>query len=226
MLLQQNIQMKKRNRSPKLKEQKFKEIIKIGKQKLLIEDVFEAEHPFSSQQARKISISGFNMQDIAQKVKMTRSNLYRYVESKRELWFAILQEYLEDYKGIVFDGTLPTSEGAKIKIKKIEKVNKIPVIYSVVPDDLLRAFVAFLNRDRKFQDIHFYRTHSGSRKTFLWIAENCKNIKIKIFESSYSKKQNMIFSELIFDNKKQELEYLKDIQMAEDEIIKFVNEKI
>jgi len=137
-----------------------------------------------------------------------------------------VSEYLNDYKGIVFDGTLPTAEGARVKIKKIEKAHKISVVYSVIPDDLLRAFVAFLNRDRKFQDTHFYRTHSGSRKTLLWIKERYQNVKLKIFESSYNKKQNMIFSELIFDNKDQELTYLKNIQMTEDDIVKLVNEKI
>ena len=90
--------MKKRNRSPILKEQKFKEIIKIGKQELLVEDVFEAEHSSSSLQARKMSFSGFNMQDIAQKVNMTRSNLYRYVESKRELWIAIRNKFYKQFK--------------------------------------------------------------------------------------------------------------------------------
>ncbi|MCK5319935.1 hypothetical protein KAJ61_00930 [Candidatus Parcubacteria bacterium] len=137
-----------------------------------------------------------------------------------------VSEYLNGYEGIVFDGTLPTPEGARVKIKNIAKAHKEAVVYSVIPDDLLRAFVAFLNRDRKFQDIHFYRTHSGSRKTLLWVAERYKNVKLKIFESSYNKTQNMIFSELIFDNKEQELAYLKRIQMTEDDILKLVNEKI
>lgn len=100
------------------------------------------------------------------------------------------------------------------------------LIYSVIPDDLFRAFIAFLNRDRKFQDIHFYRTHSGSRKTLLWIAKRYPEIELKIFESSYSEEQNMIFSELIFDDKEQELMYLQSIQLTEEEIIKLVNKKI
>jgi hypothetical protein len=137
-----------------------------------------------------------------------------------------VSEYLDAYQGIVFDGTLSTPEGARVKIKKIAKAKKKAVIYSVIPDDLLRAFIAFLNRDRKFNDIHFYKTHSGSRKTLLWISENYPSIEIKIFESSYAKKQNMIFSEFIFDNKEQELAYLRKIQITEDGIIKVINEKI
>ncbi|MCK5211758.1 hypothetical protein KAJ89_03580 [Candidatus Parcubacteria bacterium] len=137
-----------------------------------------------------------------------------------------VSEYLNGYEGIIFDGTLPTPEGARVKIKKIARAHKEAVVYSVIPDDLLRAFVAFLNRDRKFQDIHFYKTHSGSRKTLLWIAEKYPDLKLKIFESSYNKIQNMIFSELIFDNKEQELFYLQGIQMTVEKIIKLVNEKI
>lgn len=71
---------------------------------------------------------------------------------------------------IILDATLSTEEGAKIKLKKIIKAKKTPIIYAVMPDDLKRAFIAFLNRDRKFSDTHFYKTHSGSRNTLLWVA--------------------------------------------------------
>ncbi len=68
---------------------------------------------------------------------------------------------------IVFDATLSTETIAKNKLREIIKAKKTPIIYSVIPDDLKRAFTAFLNRERKFSDIHFYKTHSGSRKTLL-----------------------------------------------------------
>ena len=80
---------------------------------------------------------------------------------------------------IIFDATLSTSEGAKIKIKQILKAVKKPIIYAVIPDDLKRAFIAFLDRDRKFSDEHFYKTHSGSRKTLLWIASEYPDIDRK-----------------------------------------------
>lgn len=72
--------------------------------------------------------------------------------------FLSTQLVQKDY--IILDATLATLTGAKIKIKKIIKTRNIPVIYAVIPDDLRRAFVAFLNRDRKFSDTHFYTTHS------------------------------------------------------------------
>ncbi|MBI2019005.1 hypothetical protein HYS96_04885 [Candidatus Daviesbacteria bacterium] len=70
---------------------------------------------------------------------------------------------------IILDATLSTEEGAGIKLKKILKAKKKPIIYAVIPDDLKRAFIAFLNRDRKFSDAHFYMTHAGSRRTLLWV---------------------------------------------------------
>lgn len=133
-----------------------------------------------------------------------------------------LSEYLEDNKVIIFDGTLSTIHGAEIKIKKIIKKGKLPLVYSVIPDDLSRAFFAFLSRDRKFNDKHFYRTHSGARKTLLWIAKEYPQVEIKIFESSYSIKQDMIFREIILNKKKQTIEFLEKIQYNEEDIVKNV----
>lgn len=133
-----------------------------------------------------------------------------------------LSEYLYDKDTIIFDGTLSGEEGARIKIRKIIKAKKIPVIYSIIPDDLSRAFIAFLHRDRQFKDTHFYRTHTGSRRTLLWVAKNCPQVKIKIYESSYSEKHDMIFKEIIFDNKKQEIEFLERSQYNEDDIVKII----
>ncbi len=95
-----------------------------------------------------------------------------------------LMTQLGNRQYIIFDGTLQTPEGARIKIEKIIKSGKEPVIFSVIPDDLGRAFSAFLHRDRRFSSSHFYRTHSGSRKTLLWISENFPDLEINLIESS------------------------------------------
>jgi len=129
---------------------------------------------------------------------------------------------LNSKKCIIFDTTLPTQSGAKIKIKKIHKMNKKAVIYSVIPDDLTRAFIAFLNRDRKFKDEHFYRTHAGSRKTLLWVAENYSEVEINIIESSYTQQQVLQFDKIAFSNKEKLIAYLRSIQMIESDIIKSI----
>lgn len=135
--------------------------------------------------------------------------------------FLSTQLVQKDY--IILDATLATLTGAEIKIKKIIKTGNIPVIYAVIPDDLRRAFVAFLNRDRKFSDTHFYTTHSGSRKTLLWIATNYPDIQINIIESSYTPDEKLQFIQIAFDNRQKLVKYITGKQMTEDDIIVYVN---
>jgi hypothetical protein len=134
-----------------------------------------------------------------------------------------LATQLLDKNCIIMDATLATELGAKNKIRQIVKAEKIPVIYTVIPDDLRRAFIAFLNRDRKFSDSHFYRTHSGSRKVLLWIAKNYPDIEMNVVESSYSTEDKLQFSKLNFDNQQKQLEYIVSKQVTEDDIIKAVS---
>lgn len=123
---------------------------------------------------------------------------------------------------IIFDATLDTVERAKIKIRNILSRKKKPVIYAVIPDDLKRAFIAFLNRDRKFGDEHFYRTHSGSRSTLLWITLNYPDIEINIVESSYTPDEKLQFLKIEFDSRQRFIEYLTSKQLTEDDIINLI----
>jgi len=38
------------------------------------------------------------MRNLAQKLDMTKNNLYNYVESKRELWIAIRNKFYKQFK--------------------------------------------------------------------------------------------------------------------------------
>lgn len=125
-------------------------------------------------------------------------------------------------RAIILDATLSTELGARNKIRQITRVNKTPVIYSVIPDDLNRAFIAFLNRDRKFSDEHFYKTHAGSRKTLLWIATEYPDIELNIIESSYTSNSDLQFAKLLFGTQEKQIEYLNSIQMTESDIIRTV----
>lgn len=131
-----------------------------------------------------------------------------------------LSTQLKNKRCIVFDATLSTNLGAEIKLRQIFKARKKPIIYAVIPDDLRRAFVAFLSRDRKFSDSHFYKTHCGSRKTLLWIAKNYPQVEINIIESSYTSSRVLQFAKIRLDNKQQLIEYLTGLQMTEDDIIR------
>ncbi len=133
-----------------------------------------------------------------------------------------LSTQLESKNYLILDATLSSEKGADIKLRKIVKAKKKPIVFSVIPDDLKRAFIAFLNRDRKFSDTHFYKTHSGSRKTLLWIAENCPEVEVNVVESSYDRNQNLQFKRIEFSSRKNMIDFLQSIQRTEDEILKEV----
>ena len=126
---------------------------------------------------------------------------------------------LRNKRCIILDATMATELGAQNKLRQIFKAKKKVIIYAVIPDDLKRAFDAFLHRDRKLSDNHFYKTHSGSRKTLLWIAENYLEVEINIIESSYTSSQILQFTQIEFGKKQQLIEYLRRQQMSEDDII-------
>jgi hypothetical protein len=129
--------------------------------------------------------------------------------------------YLTDVNAIVLDGTLSTLTGAEIKIKAARKASKSVEVHIVLPESFPVAFVAFLNRDRKFSNEHFYRTHSNSRKTVLEIAEKFPEIPVKVVFSdvSYNKsKSSMSFREVTFPDHLSLIEFLRDEQYTENSI--------
>ncbi len=71
---------KTRARSPEKKAEKFQEIIEEGRKLFL-----------------KLGSEGFSMRAIAKKTGMQQGNLYNYVQSKRELWFAVIQEDFQQF---------------------------------------------------------------------------------------------------------------------------------
>lgn len=129
-----------------------------------------------------------------------------------------ISEYLTNIEAIALDGTLPTFEGARIKIRNAHKSGKTVEVHAVLPSSLSVAFIAFLNRDRKFPVEHFYRTHSSSRKTLLEVAEQFPDVSIKLFISHGDPTPGMIFTEPEFTNRQQMIEFVKSQQYTEEEI--------
>lgn len=129
--------------------------------------------------------------------------------------------YLRKRRVIIFDGTLPSLEGAKIKIREARKYNKKIEIHAVLPEDFLTAFIAFLNRDRKFPTKHFYKTHSKSRKTLLEVAKNFPEIPVIITLSRYTQQSaavGMEFKTLEVSYREDLIEFLRQNQYTESEI--------
>lgn len=132
-----------------------------------------------------------------------------------------VSSYLQDTEAIVFDGTLPTFIGAEIKIKKALKAKKQIEIHCVLPESFFVAFTAFLNRDRKFPNEHFYRTHSATRKTVLAVTKQFLDITIKIIMSNVQNSGDtpiMEFQELNFPNRDALIEFLQSAQYTEGSI--------
>ncbi len=71
---------KTRARSPEQKEKQFERILEEGKKLFL-----------------KFGRGGIKMRALAKNLDMSEANLYNYVESKRELWYAIREKYLQQY---------------------------------------------------------------------------------------------------------------------------------
>ncbi|HSX29649.1 MAG TPA: hypothetical protein VLE73_03760 [Candidatus Saccharimonadales bacterium] len=129
-----------------------------------------------------------------------------------------LSVYLDSQEIIVLDGTLPSFEGAKIKIRKAIKRGKHVSVTAVMPEDFNIAFSAFLGREREFPPEHFFRTHSSSRKTLLEIAEKLPDIDITIIDSEYDSDGGLHFTEIIFSDKTSMVELLRQRQYTEAEI--------
>jgi hypothetical protein len=69
---------------------------------------------------------------------------------------------------------------------------------------------------------NFYRTHAGSRKILLYVAENFPNIEILLYESSYNKVQELIYKKLKFGLKGNQIEFLRKNQYTENEVLNLV----
>lgn len=93
--------------------------------------------------------------------------------------------YLNKSDQLVYDGTLKSFEGFKIKLQRIERYDKnnskIKVVL-IIPKDWVKAFEAFLKRERKMKPQTFFDTHIRSRLTVAKILTNTK-IQVEIYVS-------------------------------------------
>lgn len=128
-----------------------------------------------------------------------------------------IDTFLRDEPYIIFDGTLPTVQGASIKIKRILKAKKSVSIHAIIPDDLRRAYAAFWGRDRKYEDLHFFRTHSSSRRTLLDVAMMYSELNMVLIESKYTS-DTLQFEQFLFSDRKEMIDFLKIIQYTESQI--------
>ena len=95
--------------------------------------------------------------------------------------------YLIHKDQLVYDGTLKSFDGFKIKLERIERYDKnnskIKVVL-ILPADWVKAFQVFLKRERKMKSEIFFETHVKSKLTVARVLRETK-IRVEIYVSSY-----------------------------------------
>jgi len=129
-----------------------------------------------------------------------------------------VSEYLVNQDLIIFDGTLPSFEGAKIKIDFAKKHGKNIRISAIWPDDIKVAFAAFLSRDRKYPDEYFYKTHIDSRQALLEIVLSKNTAPITIYRNFFDQ-SGISYREMSFQNRKSLIDYLQTNQYTQRELL-------
>lgn len=93
--------------------------------------------------------------------------------------------YLTQKDQLVYDGTLKDFDGFKIKLQKIERYDKnnsrVKVVL-IIPKDWVKAFEAFLKRERKMKNVTFFDTHIRSRIAVARILNETK-ARVEIYVS-------------------------------------------
>lgn len=94
--------------------------------------------------------------------------------------------YLNKKDQLVYDGTLKDFEGFKIKLQRIKKYDKnhsrVKVVL-IIPEDWIRAFEAFLKRERKMHQKTFFETHIRSKAAVAQILNETK-VRVEIYVST------------------------------------------
>lgn len=93
--------------------------------------------------------------------------------------------YLTKKDQLVYDGTLKDFKGFEIKLQKIKRYDKnhstVKVIL-IIPRDWIKAFEAFLKRERKMRPVVFFDTHIRSKLTVARILKETKT-RVEIYVS-------------------------------------------
>jgi adenosyl cobinamide kinase/adenosyl cobinamide phosphate guanylyltransferase len=96
---------------------------------------------------------------------------------------------------LVYDGTLKSFDGFKIKLERIERYDKnkskIKVVL-IIPYEWTRAYDAFKTRERKMKDLVFFDTQVRSRMCVARILRETK-IRVEVYFSVFDEKREKLF---------------------------------
>ncbi len=95
--------------------------------------------------------------------------------------------YLIHNDQLVYDGTLKSFDGFKVKLERVERYDKnkskIKVVL-ILPSDWVKAFQVFLKRERKMRNETFFETHIRSKVTVARVLKETR-VRVEIYVSSY-----------------------------------------
>lgn len=95
--------------------------------------------------------------------------------------------YITHKDQLVYDGTLKSFDGFRVKLQRIgryDKNNSSVKVVLIMPLDWVKSFEAFLKRERKMKNSTFFETQIKSKMTVAKILRNTK-IRVEIFVSRY-----------------------------------------
>ena len=138
-----DIKRESRARTPEQKAEQFNTIMETGKELFV-----------------KYGSHGFSLRALARKLKMSQSNLYNYVKSKRELWIAIRIKYFSEFQ-----------QGFSEIVKKYEND------YVTLWVEMARYFLDFAAEDYKRFEMMFF-VHAPPSEKIGRYEEKYKPLKI------------------------------------------------
>ena len=95
------------------------------------------------------------------------------------------RSYLTHSNQLVYDGTLKSFDGLKVKLDKIKRYTKIVPklkIVFIIPNSIEQSFEVFRARERKMHDSVFFDTHMKSALTISKILSET-NFRVEIYSS-------------------------------------------
>ncbi|MBU1200705.1 hypothetical protein KJ953_04230 [Patescibacteria group bacterium] len=136
----------------------------------------------------------------------------------------LVSSELINEEAIIYDSTLHTQEGAKVKIRNSVGKGKLVEVCALLPESISKSFGVFLTRERQIPVKIFYVTHVGSRQNLLWIAKNFPQVKIRIYIGKTDKYNKLQVFKYNYNSQSEIVKFIEEQQLSESDIINLVSD--
>lgn len=111
---------------------------------------------------------------LCKKAKIEAPTLYYYFKSKKGLFFAVIDDILEDYKVLLEEFSIESCTNPE---EKLIKFFKFSVNYSIIRENETRFYLRYRlfkpNELKKDIDIHMKETYENKRKLYIEPLQEC-----------------------------------------------------